>query len=348
MQLWADAAAIVLIALLIDRFAGEPSNRFHPLRWIGNLLDRIDSAVGDRGRKAVKWGFLAYVTVFLMVLVATLAVTAATRMAFSATGIAWTLPLGMTVSLGEIAWVAVSGVFLKFTFSIFSFREHCTPIQDDLRAGRVTDAADKVRMIVSRDTAGMDAVHIASSCCETVTENLVDSVVSPALYGGLLGIPGAIMFRCANMMDAMWGYLNGRYGNLGFFVARFDDLLGYLTSRLSPYLVACAARLMGLKGHPSILDAAREEHAKTPSPNSGYPMAACAAALGISMEKQGVYVIGTGESPTVDDISRCCRLVELTAVLSVLAVMLPLYALTGIHVQVFLENMIEGVLRCLL
>ena len=202
-------------------------------------------------------------------------------------------------------------------------------------------------MIVSRNTKGMDAEHIASSCTETISENYVDSIVSPVTYFGLLGMFGAIMFRCANLMDAMWGYRNEKYGDLGFFPAKFDDVLGYVTSRISPLFIALGAFLMRMDWRAAI-PASIEEHTKTPSPNSGWPMTAFAAALGISMEKKDVYVMGKGDLPTVDDISRCYRLLELSSVLYILIVTLPLYVFIGIHIQTGIENLIisaaEGLL----
>ena len=86
--------------------------------------------------------------------------------------------------------------------------------------------------------------------------------------------------------------------------------------------------------------AAKREHTKTPSPNSGWPMTAVAAALGISMEKKGVYVMGVGPLPTTKDVQRCMRLVELTSILFIMIVCFALYALLGIHVQVFVEELI--------
>lgn len=344
MQVWVDAILIILVALLIDRFIGELPNSIHPLRWLGNILGWIDSHINNRGKTAKLWGFLSYMFVFLLILFATMTFITAVRLIVEKFDITFIITDGIVFTLSEIVWIVLCGAFLKITFAIFSFRKHCIPIQEDLRNGRVEDAAAKVQMIVSRNTKGMDAEHIASSCCETVTENLVDSAMSPTFFGGLLGLPGAIMFRCANLMDAMWGYLNEKYGNLGFFPAKFDDVLGFLTARISPYFVVLAAKIMGLKDHPSILQAAKNEHTKTPSPNSGYPMTACAAALGISMEKRGVYVMGEGNMPTIDDITRCYHLVELTSILFVVIVMMPLYAVIGIQVQLLFENFISGLI----
>ena len=333
MVLWLDAILVVVLALAIDRYIGEVPNSVHPLRWMGNILAAIDRHVVCRGsKKAVAIGFLSYLLVFLIFTGVGLALTSLVR---------YGLTSAVSPLAGEVAWILVTAVLFKISFAIFSFRKHCDPICEDLDAGRVEDAASKVQMIVSRNTKGMDAEHIASSCCETVTENLVDSVYSPVLYFGILGLPGAVMFRCANLMDAMWGYLNDRYALLGRFPAKFDDVLGFVTSRVSPYFIALAGMMLGMDWRRSV-PAARAEHTKTPSPNSGWSMTAAAAVLGISMEKKGVYVMGDGPMPTTDDVRRCCRLIELSAMIFLLLVGIILFGLIGIQVQLLVEDTVFG------
>jgi len=330
LELWFDALAIVVLAILIDRFIGDVPNSIHPLRWMGNLLYAIDRRIKTRDSPWTSViGSLCYLLVFLLFGGIGILIISAVHLFVSQYDVFW----------GEIAWIAVSAFIFKIQFAIFSFRKHCDPICEDLDAGRVEDAAAKVQMIVSRNTKGMDAEHMASSCCETVSENLVDSIVSPGFFFGLLGIPGAIMFRCANLMDAMWGYLNEKYGRLGYFPAKFDDVLGWLTSRMSPYFVALAAMILRMDWKASV-PAAKREHTKTPSPNSGWPMTAVSAALGISMEKKGVYVMGEGPLPTTRDIQRCMRLVELTSVLFLLIIAFPLFYFIGIHVQLYVESLL--------
>ncbi len=333
MVLWLDAILVVILALAIDRFIGEVPNSIHPLRWMGNLLAAIDRRVGNRtSRRCILIGFLSYLLVFLLFAGVALCITSFVR--YFLTG-------AVSPLAGEVGWIVVTAFIFKISFAIFSFRKHCDPICDDLDAGRVDDAASKVQMIVSRNTKGMDAEHIASSCCETVTENLVDSVYSPVTYFGIFGLPGAVMFRCANLMDAMWGYLNEKYSLLGRFPARFDDVLGYVTSRVSPYFVALAGMMLGMDWRAAV-PAARAEHTKTPSPNSGYSMTASAAVLGISMEKKGVYVMGTGDLPGTDDVRRCCRLIELASMLFLLTVGTILFGVIGIEVQLFAEDTVFG------
>lgn len=333
MPLWLDAILVVVLALVIDRYVGEVPNSVHPLRWMGNILAAIDRHVASRGSwKATLVGFLAYLFVFLLFMGVALCITS-----FARIGVSQISPLA-----GEVLWIVLTALFFKISFAIFSFRKHTDPICRDLEAGDTESAASRVQMIVSRNTKGMDAEHIASSCCETVTENLVDSVYSPVFFFGLLGLPGAVMFRCANLMDAMWGYLNDRYACIGHFPARLDDVLGFLTSRVSPYFIALAGMMLGMDWRKSV-STARAEHRMTPSPNSGWSMTAAAGVLGISMEKRGVYVMNPGHPmPTTDDVRRCCRLIELASMLFLLTVGLILFGVIGIQIQVWAEDALFG------
>lgn len=340
MPFWADALIIILLAILIDRFIGEPPNKFHPLRWMGNVLGWIDRRLKKRkGLWAATLGFLSYLLVLLLFGGLALLTTSCIR-------------IYVPDPYGEVLWIMVSAMILKVSFAIFSFRKHCEPICKDLEEGKIEAAADKVQMIVSRDTKGMDSEHIASSCCETISENYADSVCTPVFYAGILGIPGAFMFRCANLMDAMWGYKNEEYGDLGHFPARWDDVLGFMTSRVSALFIALGAILLRLNWRDAI-NTALKENDMTPSPNSGWPMTATAGALDISMEKKGVYIMNSEKPlPNQDDVRRCLSLIELSSILFILIVTAPLYMFIGVYVQVFVEDLlisgIEWVLRLIL
>jgi adenosylcobinamide-phosphate synthase len=305
---------------------------------MGRILDGLDIWIKRRGRKGTIFkGFLSYLFVFFIFAFITLTISALIRTQTGGDDIGIGI-LG-TTNLGEILWIIVCAFIFKMTFAVISFRRHCRPIQNDLRNGDDEAAAAKVQMIVSRNTKGMDAPHIASSCTETISENYADSICSPTFYFGLFGMLGAWMFRCCNLMDAMWGYLNEKYGDLGYFPAKLDDVLGYITSRISILFIALASPFV--RGSPrKAISTAMEQHKMTPSPNSGWPMTAAAGALGISMEKVNVYVMGSGELPTVKDISRCYVLIEIAALLFLVLVTVPLFVFVGVHIQILIEDAI--------
>jgi len=318
---------VVFLAMAFDFVIGDPPNRIHPLRWMGNLLDHLDAHISRGGRMVTRLkGFLSYALVLALTAILCLGLLASARHL-----------------LGDWAWILLTAALFKLSFAVYSFREHCQPIENDLRRGDLPSARDKVQMIVSRETSALDESHIASCCVETVAENLVDSVYSPHFYFGLMGVFGAFMFRCANLMDAMWGYRNEKYGELGFFPAHWDDVLGFLTARLSVPFLALATQVVGgdVRG---LFRVVKADHAKTPSPNSGWPMAAVAGGLNLSVEKKSVYRIGTGPLPGVEDIGRSYRLIEVSSILFVLLLTLPLYIFIGMNIQIVLEDTLWGVL----
>ena len=144
-------------------------------------------------------------------------------------------------------------------------------------------------------------------------------MVAPLFWFALLGLPGAALYRFANTADAMWGYpgmRGGRYWQwTGKWAARADDVLSWVPARITAALLALAARGVPLR-------ALAHEARKTPSPNSGWAMAAMGLALNVRLAKPGVYVLhGQGRVPGAADLQRAVRLSQgaLLALLPVLA-----------------------------
>jgi adenosylcobinamide-phosphate synthase len=154
-----------------------------------------------------------------------------------------------------------------------------------LPAGRA-----QLSRLVSRDVSALTAVQVRESAIESLAENLNDSVVAPLFWFALLGLPGAALYRFANTADAIWGYpgmRGGRYWQwAGKWAARADDVLSWVPARITALLMAAGAKGLPLR---SLARQAR----KTPSPNSGWPMAAMALALGVRLAKPGVYTLNS-------------------------------------------------------
>ena len=172
--------------------------------------------------------------------------------------------------------------------------------------GSLARGRERLRFLVSRDVANLSEVQVRESVIESLAENLNDSVVAPIFWFVVLGLPGALMYRFANTADAMWGYpgiYRGRNWQwAGKWAARADDVLSWIPARITALLLALAAAGVSLKS--LYRDAAR-----TPSPNSGWPMAAMALALGCSLSKPQVYVLNApGREAQAADTGRAIRL----------------------------------------
>jgi len=130
-----------------------------------------------------------------------------------------------------------------------------------------------------------------------------------------LGLPGAVVYRFANTADAMWGYRNLRWEWAGKWAARADDVLSWLPARLTALVLFSVAWAMTARSPRSALSwvAVVLEARKTPSPNSGWPMATMALALGVSLRKPGVYTLNPcGRNPGPDETAEAQRLAGAT------------------------------------
>jgi adenosylcobinamide-phosphate synthase len=131
-----------------------------------------------------------------------------------------------------------------------------------------------------------------------------------------------------NTLDAMVGYKNKINMDIGWFPAKADDYLNFFPARLTGVLIIISSSLMGLNWRKSWQMMIRDA-SNTPSPNSGYPMAAAAGALEVQLIKPGVYILGdnTG-SFNLDKITEALLLskIAITIFLALIIVVLAIWS----------------------
>ena len=302
--------AAAVVALFIDHLFGEPPVRWHPVVWMGHALGwagkrvaplAAEAPVGRDGRAF--W----HGTLHWLVLSAGVVLTA--------TGLQWAL-YQLPVWLAAVGL----GLCLKPLLAWRMLRTEVLAVEaalgESLAAGR-----ERLGWLVSRDVASLSEAQVRESAIESLAENLSDSVVAPLFWFALAGLPGAALYRFANTADAMWGYRTVRGGRqwewAGKWAARADDVLNWLPARLTGCVLALWAGGRVLRALPA-------QAALTPSPNSGWPMAAMALALGVRLGKPGVYTLNAaGHQPVASDVGQAidfCRKVLLVLVCVALAV----------------------------
>ena len=276
-----------LAAVLADRLLGEP-RRFHPLVGFGRLASALEFWLNSRlNNRTIAAGLLA-----------------------------WLLAVGPWLALAcwlrPLAPFAVDAALLWFALGAQSLREHAEAVARPLRAGRLDEARRRVGWMVSRDTATLDAHGVARAGVESVLENGNDAVFGALFWFALLGGPGALLFRLANTLDAMWGYRTQRFNHFGRCAARFDDALNWLPARLTALTYALLGRTR------AALACWRTQATAWDSPNAGPVMAAGAGGLGVQLGGAASYhgqevirpPLGMGEPPQADDLDRAVALVR--------------------------------------
>ncbi len=280
--------AALLAALITDLTLGEPSP--HPVRGIGAML----TAGKERRRATSRWG--AFLEGALV-----LGGTAA-------------LVGGMAALLQRAGsrTPILEGILLKPALAMKALLAAGDEVHDTLEAEDLDEARRLTAWhLVSRDTSALTASQISSAVVESLSENLVDSVVAPAAYYLLAGLPGAWIYRTVNTADALFGYRSPEFEWFGKTAARTDDLLNLAPARWTGAAILLAA------GRPHLLPHLPREARKANGPNSGWPMGAVALALDVRLHKPGSYTLnGEARPPMATDIPRAIRLLRRSAVLA--------------------------------
>ncbi|OPY24290.1 MAG: cobalamin biosynthesis protein [Methanobacterium sp. PtaU1.Bin097] len=274
-----ELLSVILLAIILDLLWGEPPSSIHPVVLMGRLIDFLKPHLLRYRNKSS--GII--LTVILLAV--------------------FTIPLYFILQLLQfsvIIYVLVAIFILFTTFAIKGLTDSVKKVKQQLNED-INLARQSVSHLVSRDTTDLSKEGLASAAVESLTENITDSVISPLFYTFFLGVPGAMAYRVINTLDAMVGYKDEINKDIGWFPAKLDDIANYIPARLTGILMVASAAFMGLDWRNSYRTMIGEAR-KTPSPNSGYPMAAAAGALGVRLEKKGVYTIGEGKNPLNPEI----------------------------------------------
>lgn len=300
-------ALSMLAAMLLDWLLGEP-RRWHPLvgfgqlaSWLDARLNRPEKFRGSELAREAGAGPLprdkARVTSRLR---GALAVAILLLPPAALAGWLSTLPV-----LGTL-WGVLA---LYFALGHRSLHLHARPVAEALGRGDKEAARHAASLLVSRDR---EAIDPASATCESVLENGSDGVFGALFWFLVAGPAGAVMYRLANTLDAMWGYRTERFLHFGWAAARLDDVLGFIPARLTALTYA-------VLGHTrQALACWRAQAPVWKSPNAGPVMAAGAGALGIRLGGPARYhgawqdrpPLGTGRPAEAQDIGRALALVR--------------------------------------
>ena len=170
-----------------------------------------------------------------------------------------------------------------------SLYRHVADVASALETGGLAAGRTAVSHIVGRDTESLDEAGVARAAIESLAENFSDAVVAPALWLAIAGLPSGALYKAINTADSMIGHRTPRYAAFGWAAARLDDLVNLPASRLSALLLIAAAALQRKASAAAAWRAVRRDAPRHRSPNAGYPEAAMAGALGLSLAGPRIY-----------------------------------------------------------
>ena len=269
------SVALALFAMLIELCLGYPQPLMraigHPVTWAGSLIGTLDRALnrecGNGLRRAA--GLFAVLVVLGII----------GSVAFLIQHELLRLPFGILATA-----ILASPLIAQRSLHLHVANVAAALETQDLSAGR-----NAVSHIVGRDTATLDQAGVARAAIESLAENFSDAIVAPVLWLAIAGLPGGALYKTINTADSMIGHRTQRYAAFGWAAARLDDLVNLPASRLAALLVIAATALHQDASSIEAWRAVWRDASHHRSPNAGYPEAAMAGALGLSLAGPRVY-----------------------------------------------------------
>lgn len=253
----------ITIAWIIDWFVGDPPNWPHPVRWMGNLIKRLNLRL-NRGKHKKFTGILF---LFIVIIIAF--------------GLSFLLVWG-AYQIHLIFGILIESIIIATTIAQKDLGTAALRVYNPLSEGELQRSRFEVSMIVGRDTDNLDEEGITRATVETVAESIGDGITAPLFWALIGGAPLAIVYRAVNTCDSMVGYKNARYRDFGWASARFDDVLNWIPSRITGFLMMVTKRTPHMKRQEAMKHW-HQDAKKHASPNSGYLEAAVALFLGVQL-----------------------------------------------------------------
>lgn len=304
----------LVFALLLDRTLGEPKH-FHPLIGFGHLANCLaakfnpprSSEQARLQRKKTRFkGMLCWA---LLVLPLPVALWVLNSIAYAASSDS---PL-----LLALIWL-LNSVLLYLAIGLKSLQQHTLQIYQPLVQGDMACARHFTGYMVSRDTQTLTTQDMSRAAVESVLENGHDGVIASLFYFVLGGAPLVVLHRLINTLDAMWGYKTARFLYFGWWAARVDDHIGWL----STYCTSLLYVLAGPKPFSfKLLPFAWQQARQYKSQNGGRCMATGASVLDFTLGGTSRYqgniihspILGRGREVALGDIPRSISLVKRSA-----------------------------------
>lgn len=255
---------ILMAAIGLDFVIGDPRWLPHPVVLIGKLISFLEKR-WNRGKGKLWKGICLCATVVLLVYFLSLSLVL------------------LAYQLHPIVGMFIQVYVISMTIAIKGLSSAAKEVLVPLEKGNLTEAREKLSMIVGRDTEHLSETEIVRGTVETVAENTVDGITAPLFWAIIGGAPLALVYRAINTLDSMVGYKNERFRQFGWASARLDDLVNWIPARLTAISMWLAAYFIKGSNISNGWKTTWRDSKKHPSPNSGWSEAMVAGLLGIQL-----------------------------------------------------------------
>ena len=259
---------ILLLALIIDRFLGDPDWLWqrvpHPIVLFGKAIEVADQQFNRHETSEAQREKLGFITITVLMIVS--------------------IVFGLIISalfvrLGIIG-IALEIIVVALFLAQKSLADHVRRVAIGLRQDGLDGGRQAVSMIVGRNPESLDEAGVCRAAIESLAENASDGVVAPAFWYAVFGLPGLFAYKMLNTADSMIGHRTDRHRAFGRASAQFDDMANWVPARLTAALIVLSTSLSDIEENAASTRRNAKLHR---SPNAGWPESAMALVMGIAL-----------------------------------------------------------------
>lgn len=265
-----DPLVLLLLAMVAEGLAGfvrtwsagVPS----PVRLIAGLTRFFDRKL-NRERRSQTDRAIRGVLVTLFILALCFAIGAGVLWVAGHVTYGWILELSLTASL-----LAQRRAF-----------DRAWDIRKALTRGDLDEARRVTAAATGKDAGVYDRHALSRGAIETMTETFVTGVVAPVFWFVLFGFPGLLLSRAVFAMASVLDQPAAHYRAFGLTAGRLNDALLFIPARLAALFIAAAAAFAPTARPGQAMKTMGRDGGKHASLNFGWPVAAMAGALTLSL-----------------------------------------------------------------
>jgi adenosylcobinamide-phosphate synthase len=290
-------AVKIVAGFLLDLLLGDSYTFPHPVRFIGKYIELLEKFLRKFKSERISGIFLTIIVVLTSFV--------------------------LTYYISSVS-VVIEIILIYTIFAARSLAEEAKAVYQYLDADNLKAARKHIAFLVSRDTKNMQERDIIRAAVETVSENIVDGIISPMFYVLIGGAPLGMAYKAASTLDSMVGYKNDKYIRFGWASARLDDVLNYIPARITAFALIPAAAFICRLDVKNCMRVMLRDRLNHSSPNSAHSESAVAGALGVQLGGTTSYFGKLVDKPTIgdplrklekEDILRSIRIMYATAII---------------------------------
>ncbi|MEK9676803.1 MAG: CobD/CbiB family cobalamin biosynthesis protein [Rhodospirillaceae bacterium] len=265
-----DPLILLLLAMVVEAYAGQwnalKDLSVHPMRLLTAYADWCDRKLNRETRSQTDRAVRGAVFTLLLVLVC---VVFGWAVAF----LSQTIPM---------FW-AFEALLIMMLIDQRGTYAQVRKIGKALRDDGVETARQSLAPLTSESVEKMDAHNVARTGIEACAETLAAGVLGPVFWYVLFGFPGLLIFKANSILDSRIGRKTVKYRAFGFTAARLNDILLFVPALLSGLFVLVASLFVPTVSPAKSLVIMFRDAGKHRSRNIGWPLAAMAGALGLTL-----------------------------------------------------------------